>query len=79
MESVCRNSLNLANSHGLKSIAFPAISCGVYGYPIQEAAEICVKACIENVGDIEEVVLMQFSSQNFDRFKSTAAELLEQA
>jgi len=37
-----RNSLLLAQAKGLKSIAFPAISCGVYGYPIDEAAQIAV-------------------------------------
>jgi O-acetyl-ADP-ribose deacetylase (regulator of RNase III) len=38
-----RNSLRLATEHGLKSIAFPAISCGVYGYPVPEAARIAVR------------------------------------
>jgi O-acetyl-ADP-ribose deacetylase len=38
-----RNSLELAVSHGVKTIAFPAISCGIYGYPIPEAARIAVK------------------------------------
>lgn len=39
---VCRNSLKLANEHHLKTVAFPAISTGVYGYPIQEAADVSV-------------------------------------
>ena len=35
-----RNSLVLANEKGMKSVAFPAISCGVYGYPLHEAAKV---------------------------------------
>ncbi|WP_271408959.1 O-acetyl-ADP-ribose deacetylase [Pseudomonas sp. Q1-7] len=37
-----RNSLALAEAEGLASIAFPAISCGVYGYPLEDAAQIAV-------------------------------------
>jgi O-acetyl-ADP-ribose deacetylase (regulator of RNase III) len=37
-------SLRLADAHGLESIAFPAISCGAYGYPLQAAAAIAVRA-----------------------------------
>src|SRR5947209_5472914 len=38
-----RNSLGLAERHGCGSIAFPEISCGVYGYPIEQAATIAVR------------------------------------
>jgi len=37
-----RNSLSLAVAHGVRTIAFPAISCGVYGYPIPAAARVAV-------------------------------------
>jgi O-acetyl-ADP-ribose deacetylase (regulator of RNase III) len=37
-----RNSILLAEQHRLKSLAFPAISCGIYGYPIGQAADIAV-------------------------------------
>jgi O-acetyl-ADP-ribose deacetylase len=42
LSSCYRNSLVLAAAHEAKTIAFPAISCGIYGYPISEAAQIAV-------------------------------------
>ena len=45
LSSAYMNSLDLALSNGCESIAFPAISCGVFGYPPQEAAKIAVSVC----------------------------------
>ena len=45
LENCYRNSLNLALENNLRSIAFPAISCGVYGYPMEKAARIALKTC----------------------------------
>ena len=45
LASCYRESLKLASTHGVKSIAFPAISCGVYGYPLAEAVTIAVREC----------------------------------
>jgi O-acetyl-ADP-ribose deacetylase (regulator of RNase III) len=42
LASCYRTALLLARKHELESVAFPAISCGVYGYPIQEAALVAV-------------------------------------
>jgi len=42
LASCYRNALELAHAHALDSIAFPAISCGTFGYPIEEAARIAV-------------------------------------
>ncbi|MBT8329423.1 MAG: O-acetyl-ADP-ribose deacetylase [Desulfofustis sp.] len=47
LRSCYRNSLELAFTHGLKSIAFPAISCGAYGFPIEEAALIAMGTTIQ--------------------------------
>lgn len=62
--SACyRNALDLAAEHGLTSIAFPAISCGVYGYPLDEAAAIAVhevRASLSKNVRIERVVLCAF-------------------
>ena len=43
LASCYRESLKLAAAHGLKTIAFPAISCGAYGYPLEQAVKIAVR------------------------------------
>ncbi|OUS13255.1 O-acetyl-ADP-ribose deacetylase [Gammaproteobacteria bacterium 53_120_T64] len=61
-----RNSLKLASEQGLRSIAFPAISCGVYGYPIGAACEIAVAEVshfMANHGGIEEVIFACFNGE----------------
>jgi O-acetyl-ADP-ribose deacetylase (regulator of RNase III) len=45
LASCYRESLKLAAAHGVKTIAFPAISCGVYGYPLELAVQIAVREC----------------------------------
>jgi O-acetyl-ADP-ribose deacetylase (regulator of RNase III) len=59
-----RNSLALAVRHGLRSVAVPAISCGVYGYPIAPAAMIAVRetaAVLDRESALEVVVFTAFS------------------
>lgn len=57
-----RNSLQLALEHGLDSIAFPAISCGVYGYPIPAATRVAADTLREaGAGSSIHVVLCSFS------------------
>jgi O-acetyl-ADP-ribose deacetylase (regulator of RNase III) len=47
LASCYRESIQLADDHGIRSVAFPAISTGAYGYPVEEAAEVSVKAIVE--------------------------------
>ena len=59
-----QNSLKLAAENNVHSLAFPAISCGVYGYPIEEACKIAINtACrfLKNNPTIEKVIFMLFS------------------
>jgi O-acetyl-ADP-ribose deacetylase (regulator of RNase III) len=62
-----RNSLQLAADYKVKSIAFPAISCGVYGYPIDEACKIAVDTTgefLKTDSPIDKVVFMLFSPED---------------
>jgi O-acetyl-ADP-ribose deacetylase (regulator of RNase III) len=61
-----RHSLELAVRHDIRSIAFPAISCGVYGFPLDQAAAIAVRTIRSfraQTGKPEEVFLVCFGSE----------------
>ncbi len=67
LASCYRNSLKLAVKHGIKSIAFPNISTGVYRFPLERAAKIAiaeVQEFIKNNSEIEEVIFVSFSDEN---------------
>jgi O-acetyl-ADP-ribose deacetylase (regulator of RNase III) len=61
LASAFRSSLELAESHGLQSIAFPAISCGVYGYPLDDAATISARVVRERAWSLDEIRFVLFS------------------
>jgi O-acetyl-ADP-ribose deacetylase (regulator of RNase III) len=68
LSSCYRNSLKLAKENDVKSIAFPAISCGVYGYPIGEACKIAIdttRGFMESDIAMERVVFMLFSRDDY--------------
>ncbi|MCG6968973.1 MAG: O-acetyl-ADP-ribose deacetylase [Gammaproteobacteria bacterium] len=56
LENCYRNSLQLALRHDVKSIAFPAISTGVYGYPKSEAASIALKIMMEYESQFDTII-----------------------
>ena len=71
LASCYRNSLKLAIENGIKSIAFPAISTGVYRFPLERAAKIAIdevtKFLNENI-EIEKVIFVAFDEQTYNYY-----------
>jgi O-acetyl-ADP-ribose deacetylase len=66
-----RNSLALATKRSIKTIAFPAISCGIYGYPIDQAVEIAIRetaAHLEGNSFPEKVIFACFGREIYDAY-----------
>ena len=71
------NSLQLAEKNGVRTIAFPSISTGAYGFPIERAAQIAVSAVneyLQKMKSIEKVVFVCFSQSDYDTYRKTLAE-----
>jgi len=78
LSSCYRNSLRLAAEHGIESIALPAISCGVYGYPIEEAAGIALRVTIDflrNNRSPSRVIFALFSPEDLQVYERTLERL----
>lgn len=67
-----QNSLALADTHSFSSIAFPAISCGVYGYPIAQACQIAVREVLNFIPkhSLEKVIFASFNDEVTEYLKS---------
>ena len=75
-----RNSLALAKEQGIESVAFPAISTGVFGYPLEEAAEVALRAVIERAESLRNVRLVRFvlfGEEDLEVYKNTLSRLVE--
>lgn len=72
LASAYRNSLKLASENILKSIAFPSISTGAYGYPIESACRVAlmtVRSYLEMKNVFEKVIFVLFSQSDFETYK----------
>jgi O-acetyl-ADP-ribose deacetylase (regulator of RNase III) len=76
LRSAYRSSLALAHEHGLASIAFPAISCGIYGYPLGEAAPLALETCRDHAGALAEIHFVLFGEPTYRVWRVAANELL---
>lgn len=75
-------SLELARANGLSSIAFPAISTGIYGYPLREATRVAVAAVraeAERAGALERVVFACFADEVLAAYRAAGVEAQEDA
>jgi O-acetyl-ADP-ribose deacetylase (regulator of RNase III) len=74
------NSLRLAASKGIRTVAFPSISTGAYGYPIREASRVALRAVkefLEAEGGLEEVRLVLFTDGDLRVYEEAAKELFK--
>jgi O-acetyl-ADP-ribose deacetylase (regulator of RNase III) len=75
LKQAYRNSLKLAVASGLKTVAFPSISTGAYGYPVEEASRVAIKTVkgfLEQEDKLERVVLVLFSEPVFNVYLAVA-------
>ena len=79
LENAYRNSLQVAVAHGIRTIAFPSISTGVYGYPVEQAAIVAVRAirkfCEENVGKTDIVRFVLFDPWTYAAYECAVKEI----
>jgi O-acetyl-ADP-ribose deacetylase (regulator of RNase III) len=74
-----RACFTLAAQHGLRSLSFPAISCGTYGYPLDRAAAIAVREIrwhLEGNPDLERVHVVAFTPDVYDAYRAVLQEMV---
>ena len=78
LASCYRKSMEVAVANGVQTIAFPAISTGVYGYPKKEAAQIAINqvlTCLDKMPEIKNVTFVLFGLENYDIYTSILSKL----
>lgn len=78
LRSAYRRCFEVARENGLKSIAFPAISAGVYGYPMEQACEIAMseaRTALEKYPELERVIFVPFSDGALRIYRDTLARI----
>ena len=78
LESCYRRCLEVAHENGLVSLAFPSISTGAYGYPIEDASKIALSTALDQLGrfpEIQRVVFVLFSKSDLGVYEETLKKL----
>lgn len=82
LASCYKNALHLAEENGLKSIAFPAISSGAFGYPLEAAARIAIQSVLDeipNLSSVQHIRFVLFSQADSQVYDQLLQELAGQA
>lgn len=77
LASAVRNSLALARENGLHSVAFPAISCGVYGYAHADASRVALETVRDDGQGIEDVRFVLFGASDLEIWLEAAREVFD--
>jgi O-acetyl-ADP-ribose deacetylase (regulator of RNase III) len=75
LQACYRNSFEVALENGVRSIAFPAISTGVYGFPKQQATEIAVASMLDYEDRFERIIACCFSDADAERYRQVLERL----
>jgi O-acetyl-ADP-ribose deacetylase (regulator of RNase III) len=73
LASCHRRSLDVARELGARTVAFPAISCGIYGYPAELAAAVAIGTVREHAHDLDLVRFVLFGDDTYDAFAAAAS------
>lgn len=79
LDSCYKTSLELAVENGVRSIAFPSVSTGIYGFPIEEASRIALRRIVDHLsgdGPVEKVICCCFGKNDFEVYLEAAREVL---
>jgi len=78
LASCYRRSLELARKHGIQTIAFPSISTGIYGFPVNRAARIALKTIHEAISQdagLKKVIVVCFDEETLREYREAEAEI----
>jgi O-acetyl-ADP-ribose deacetylase (regulator of RNase III) len=74
LASCYREALRVADELGARTLAFPAVSAGIYGWPIDSAADIAIETVASATTDVEEVRFVLFNDEALEQFQRALAE-----
>ena len=82
LASCYSSSLDLAREHRIRTIAFPSISTGVYGYPLADAAEVAISTIYKEIGEraeaFDELIIVLYSDNDFEIYHGMLATTIAQ-